>query len=404
VEKYTVIIPTRDRIETLGATLRTCLRQEYNNFEIIVCDNHSSDGTRSLVESYKDQRIRYINPGRRLSMSGNFEFALRHVTEGFVMFIGADDAMMPNAVQYVSSIVNKYQVDAVSCRQATYIWPNFPEKNIAGRFIFGGWRDDIEVRDSHKWINKALNFKTNYCFDLPNLYCGFVHKRIIDKAYKNGIYFKSMTPDAYSAFATAIFVDKYAFSNKPFSIAGASAKSNGAASMNTASSKEEVINFYSENDIDFHEKFVVCPSYEIIAAEAFSQLALNFPKECVRYKINYKAMLNRALSSVNIKTEDEVKNAVAQMAVNFNVDIKINNTIFSKFSNLRWGDLFYAITALALPGRFVAITKSGDFGVQNIDDAALIAHALERCRGSSSLQTNKKYIMKLICKLLRLQR
>jgi len=401
VEKYTVIIPTRDRIETLGATLRTCLRQTYNNFEIIVCDNYSSDGTRSLVESFSDSRIRYINPGRRLSMSSNFEFALGHVTEGFAMFIGADDGIMPNAIEYVNSIVNKYQVEAVSCRQATYIWPNFPDKNIAGRFIFGGWRDDIEVRNSSKWINKALNFTGNYCFDLPNLYCGFVHKRVIDKAYKNGVYFKSMTPDAYSAFATAIFIDKYAFSNKPFSIAGASAKSNGAASMNASSSTEEVTNFYSESDIPFHDNFIVCPSYEIIAAEAFYQLSQNFPKECAAYQINYKAMLTRALRRVNVKTENEVNDAVARMAVRFNVDIERKMSILNKFSNLRWDDLLHAMSALISQGRFSVILNSTDFAIQNIDDAALIAYALEQCRGSSSLQTNKKYIIQLISQRLR---
>lgn len=401
MEKYTVIIPTRDRIETLGATLRTCLRQEYKNFEIIVCDNNSSDGTRSLVASYKDSRVRYINPGRRLSMSSNFEFALGHVTDGFVMFIGADDGIMPNAVQYVNSIVNKYQVDAVSCRQATYIWPNFPDKNIAGRFIFGGWRDDVEIRNSHKWINKALNFTINYCFDLPNLYCGFVHRRIIDKGYKNGVYFKSMTPDAYSAFATAIFIDKYAFSNRPFTIAGASAKSNGAASMNTSSSTGEALSFYSENDIQFHDKFVTCASYEIILAEAFAQLSQSFPEECASYNINYKAMLRRALSRVNIKTENEVKDAVARMAENFNVNIKGSTSILNKYSSIRWGDLSHAMLALIFPARFAAIINSADFGVQNIDDAALIAHALEQCRGSASLKTNKKYLIELLFQRLK---
>ena len=402
MEKYTVIIPTRDRIETLGPTLRTCLRQEYKNFEIIVSDNCSSDSTRDLVESCKDSRVRYINPGRRLSMSSNFEFALGHVTEGFVMFIGADDGIMPNAVQYVNSIVNKYQVDAVSCRQATYIWPNFPEKNIAGRFIFGGWRDDVEVRKSHEWINKTLNFTINYCFDLPNLYCGFVHKRIIDKAYKDGTYFKSMTPDAYSAFATAIFVDKYAFSNKPFTIAGASAKSNGAASMNVSSSAEEAINFYSENDIKFQDKFVACPSYEISLAEAFAKLSENFPKECSSYNINYKAMLSRALSRVNIKTENEVKDAVEQMALNFKVDIERNDSLLNRFSSFRRGDLSHAMLALLSPAKFAAIFESADFGVQNIDDAALIAHALEQSQGNSSLQTNKNYIIRLLRQRLRL--
>ena len=221
MEKYTVIIPTRDRAETLDATLRTCLRQTYRNFEIVVSDNCSVDNTKEIVERFNDPRVRYINPGRRLSMSGNFEFALGHVTEGFVMFIGSDDGIMPGAIDYVDTIVKKFQVDAVSCSQATYVWPDFPDERIAGRLTFGGLRHHVEIRRSSEWIEKTLNFQVPYCFDLPNLYCGFVHKRVIDKAYKDGQYFRSIAPDAYSAFATAIFIDKYAFSYRPFSIAGA---------------------------------------------------------------------------------------------------------------------------------------------------------------------------------------
>ena len=231
MEKYTVIIPTRDRAETLVATLRTCLRQTYENFEIIVSDNCSDDNTKEIVDQLSDHRIKYINPGKRLSMSGNFEFALSHVNEGFVMFIGSDDGIMPYAINYVDSIVKKYKVKAVSCQQANYKWPNFFDNSLAGKIIFGRLRNGngIEIRNTHDWIQKTLSFKTSYCYDLPNLYCGFVHKDIINKAYKDGVYFKSITPDAYSAFATAIFLESYAFSYTPFVIAGASNKSTGAS-------------------------------------------------------------------------------------------------------------------------------------------------------------------------------
>jgi glycosyltransferase involved in cell wall biosynthesis len=402
MEKYTVIIPTRDRSETLSATLRTCLRQTYKNFEIIVSDNHSSDDTKNVVDYYKDERVRYINPGRRLSMSGNFEFALGQVTDGFVMFIGSDDGIMPDAIEYVNSIVNKHKVDAVSCRQATYIWPNFPDEKIAGRFVFGGWRNDVEIRQSSDWINKTLNFQVNYCFDLPNLYCGFVHKRVIDKAYKDGTYFKSITPDAYSAFATAIFTDRYAFSHRPFSIAGASAKSNGASAMNPSSSGEEAVQFQLENDVNFHDGFINCPSYEVIAAEAFAQLALAFPTQCCPYQINYRAMLDGALGNVNVKTEREIRDAVAKMKISFARELKDKCTETSRLLGKRWVDIFFAISALLSPSRVAAIPQSMNAGVRNVDDAALAAFMLEQSRSKTIFTTNKMYIKQLFKRHMKL--
>ena len=399
MEKYTVVIPTRDRAETLEATLRTCLRQTYKNFEIIVSDNCSTDNTKEIVDCCNDRRVRYINPGKRLSMSGNFEYALEHVSDGFAMFIGSDDGIMPDAIDYVDSIVKKYKVDAVSCSQATYVWPDFPDNHIAGRLSFGGLRNDIEIRQANEWLEKTLNFQVQYCFDLPNLYCGFVHKRIIDKAYKDGRYFRSITPDAYSAFATAIFIDRYAFSHKPFSIAGASIKSQGASAMHPKGNDMEAIKFQKENDIEFYEGFVNCPSYEVVLAEAFAQLKKAFPTLCEAFEINYKAMLGAALSNSNEKTRGAIKDAVVSMGVNFGVNVEpvkhhiksIHTDIFGMISRV-----FFNLVS----SRIVAIQNSADVGINNIDDAALLAHVFCETRTKSTFTTNRDLIKERLRQLI----
>lgn len=395
MEKYTVIIPTRDRAETLEGTLRTCLRQTYKKLEIIVSDNCSTDNTKEIVDRCNDSRIRYINPGKRLSMAGNFEFALGHVTDGFVMFIGSDDGIMPGAIDYVDSIVEEYQVDAVSCSQATYVWPDFPDEKIAGRLTFGGLRHHVEVRRSSKWIGKTLNFQAPYCFDLPNLYCGFVHKRVIDKAYKGGQYFRSITPDAYSAFATAIFIDKYAFSYRPFSIAGASHKSNGASFMHSTANASEATKFFQENDIEFSEGFVNCPSYEVIVAEAYAQLEKVFPELCEPYHINYEAMLAGAIANSNERTVDVIKSAVAKMAVNFEVNPKQGRGYAETRHSDVPGMLKRMIVNLISP-RPVAIERSMDLGVKNIDDAALVAHLLIEKQRKGMVTTSRDLIKAIL--------
>jgi len=67
-----VIVPTRDRCDTLIATLRTCLDQDYERCEIIVSDNLSNDGTKEHVAAIRDPRVRYVRTDRRLGMSQNW--------------------------------------------------------------------------------------------------------------------------------------------------------------------------------------------------------------------------------------------------------------------------------------------------------------------------------------------
>jgi hypothetical protein len=322
MEKFTVVIPTRDRAATLGSTLKTCLRQNYPNYEIIVSDNLSDDNTREIVTSLGDPRIRYINPGRRLSMSGNFEFALRHVNEGFLMFIGADDGLMPDAISYADQLARQHNVLAVSCRQATYGWPNFPDPSMAGRFLLSYATKHTEIRQADEWIRHSLRFAAHYCFDLPNLYCGFVHKSVVDQAMVDATYFHSRTPDAYSALATAIYLDRYAFSHIPFVIAGASPASTGWSQLHRIGSDKESKKFESENDIALADGFVSCPSFQIILGEAFTKLAATCKERCSGYKLDYEAMLGLSLQDANERTIDKVRDAAQQMAPRFGVDLE----------------------------------------------------------------------------------
>jgi hypothetical protein len=378
MEKYTVIIPTRNRAETLAATLRTCLRQTYENFEIIVSDNCSEDDTHAVVERFCDSRIRYVKTPQRLSMTGNFEFALQHVDDGFVMFIGSDDGLMPDAVTYVNEIVERYNVLAVSCYQASYVWPNFGDTTVAGRFSFARPEHGIAIRYSSEWIKKTLAFESSYCFDLPNLYCGFVHKRIIEQARNGGAFFRSVTPDAYSAFASALFLERYAYSYRPFSIAGASSKSNGAAAMNPASDTKEVQMFLSENDIPLAHGFVNCPSFEVVCAEAFAKLAEVFPERCAAYKIDYRTMFLKALAGRNPKTWAQVTSAVEQMRENFECDR-------APVAHPKRGQLLIRqarrissiiMTLMFRSHKAIEVPHSEYFGIRDVDDAAMFAYTL----------------------------
>lgn len=392
MEKYTVIIPTRDRAETLKATIHTCLRQTYKNFEIIVSDNCSVDDTKKIVLEFKDSRIKYINPGQRLSMSGNFEFALGHVAEGFVMFIGSDDGIMPGAIDYVNFIVEKFNVDAVSCAQATYVWPDFIDQSIAGRLTLGGGRNDVEIRNASEWIHRTLNFESMYCFGLPSLYCGFVKKSIINKAYKDGTYFKSITPDAYSAFATAIFIDKFAYSYRPFVIAGASSKSNGASALHPKGDKKESNKFHSENNIKFCDGFINCPSFEVICAETFAQLKKLFPDLCFNYEINYKKMLINALRNTNEKTKEDVLIAVELMRLNFSdiLDKQQNYVRFKKYNFI--GRLFSLIKLLSNYSQIIEIRNSHLYGVMDVNDAALVADILMQNKSNQNFISKGAYL------------
>lgn len=388
MEKYSIVIPTRNSIETLRHTLQTCLRQNYLNYEIIVSDNCSDDGTAEMIRSLNDKRIRYIKTPGPYSMTQNFEFALSHATEGFVMCIGADDGLMPNAIDYVDSIIRQHNVKAVSCQYAHYFWPNVPveEKGKLTLNAMGVYKSQVEIRNASHWLAKTLRFETDlYVCDLPNLYYGFVHRSIIDKCVKDAVYFRSITPDAYSAFATAISVNNYAYSYRPFCIAGISGKSNGLSQMLNG---EVAKQFIVQNTHPIHKDFVFSPAFEVIMGEAFAHLQDAFPRETAGYKVNYATMLKRAVQHSNPKTYEEVLVAARKMAQLHNIDFETIKDSFLKKSGRFFARTYKMGKKIISKGNWLTgVTDSTRFSIENVDDAATLLAVLAAANEGNKFET-----------------
>jgi len=251
--KINVIIPTRERCDVLEKSLRTVTAQNYDNLEILVSDNFSSDDTADVVKRANDSRIRYVNTGSRLSMSHNWEFALSHVKEGWVTFIGDDDGLLPSSLNRVAEIIRETDVDAVRSSCSTYAWPHVSAQENGELIVPMG--SGTEMRDSLQWQGKVLRGVEKYT-QLPMIYNGgFIRLSVLDRIKeKTGTYFGSCIPDVYSAMAISSVIDRYVYSHEPLAISGTSRHSTGHSVYSVSDSRNPSsgLKFYSEGNIAFH--------------------------------------------------------------------------------------------------------------------------------------------------------
>ncbi len=252
-QKITVIIPTRERCDVLESSLRTVTSQDYDNLEIIVSDNCSGDDTEGVVRRANDHRIRYVNTGRRLSMSHNWEFALSHVSEGWVAFIGDDDGLLPDSIKTVADIIETSGVEAIRSAFCSYYWPA-NMGNEHGQLIVP-MGSGIEMRDASQWLGKVMRGIAKYP-QLPVIYDGgFISLAALNKVKnKTGAFFGSCIPDLYSAVAVASVIDRYVYLHAPMATLGRSKHSIGASTFSVrGASATPVTTFYSEGNIPFHD-------------------------------------------------------------------------------------------------------------------------------------------------------
>ncbi|WP_084721771.1 glycosyltransferase [Rhodococcus marinonascens] len=91
-------IPAFQAERHLEATIASVLAQTFTDFEVVIVDNNSSDGTREILESLGDDRIQVIRNATTLSMVDNFNFVVRQTRGRFVKLICADDTLEPDCV------------------------------------------------------------------------------------------------------------------------------------------------------------------------------------------------------------------------------------------------------------------------------------------------------------------
>lgn len=251
--KITVIIPTRQRCDVLEFALRTVTAQDYDNLEVIVSDNFSNDDTKGVVTRANDSRIKYLNTGKRLSMSHNWEFALSHVKEGWVTFMGDDDGLLPGGISKIAGIVQTTQAKVIRTEYCTYAWPGMPE-HPQGQLIVP-LSDGMEKRNSRQWLHKALAGRAPYS-QLPMIYNGgFIHFSVLRRIHDGmGEFFSSVNPDVYTAVAISRLTNDFLFVHAPLAIIGTSRHSNGhsAFSAHRARDPQAYQQFLSEGNIPFH--------------------------------------------------------------------------------------------------------------------------------------------------------
>jgi chlorobactene glucosyltransferase len=59
--RVSILIPARNESETIGRCITSLLEQDYGDFEVLVLDDHSEDGTGIVLAQFADQRLRVIN-------------------------------------------------------------------------------------------------------------------------------------------------------------------------------------------------------------------------------------------------------------------------------------------------------------------------------------------------------
>ena len=102
-----VIIPTYNRAHVLGRSIQSVLNQTFQDFELIIVDDASTDDTESLVNRFRSKKIKYIrhqvNQGGSVGPTPNT--GLRIAKGDYIAFQDDDDEWMPEKLERQMKVI-----------------------------------------------------------------------------------------------------------------------------------------------------------------------------------------------------------------------------------------------------------------------------------------------------------
>ena len=105
---FSVIIPTYNRVELLKRCFNSVATCRFDDIEILVSDNASSDKTHEFLFSLQDSRVRYWTQLENMGPCKNISFLFHRARGNWIICLSDDDYLLPNAIERIKEVVEHY--------------------------------------------------------------------------------------------------------------------------------------------------------------------------------------------------------------------------------------------------------------------------------------------------------
>ncbi|MEL7655455.1 MAG: glycosyltransferase [Bacillota bacterium] len=108
-----MVIPSYQSKWCIGEAIDSVFAQTYSNYEIIVVDDGSTDGTTEFINKNYENKVRVITQENR-GLAAARNSGLESAQGEFVQFLDADDLLLPNKfLSQVQALINYPEIDAI---------------------------------------------------------------------------------------------------------------------------------------------------------------------------------------------------------------------------------------------------------------------------------------------------
>lgn len=136
--KVSVCIPVYNAGDFLALAIASVLDQEFEDFELIIVDDFSTQPTEAIIQQFDDKRIRFRCNSHNLGLVDNWNRCLELTRGKYITILHQDDMMLPN---------NLFRKVAMLDANPTvgFVYSNIQQIDQTGQLIGGHWIDQLGV-------------------------------------------------------------------------------------------------------------------------------------------------------------------------------------------------------------------------------------------------------------------
>lgn len=304
--KFSIILPTRRRADTLRFALESAVAQDFDDVEILVHESGDDPATARVVAEVGDSRTRHVKTLEPVAMKENWERAVAAATGDYLTIIGDDDAILPDACREASEVLDRYPLDVLTWRPAAYFWPESAVTVLQNRLqAYLPKGSGFELQEPRTLLYLAYHFRDHH-YTMPMMLHSFVGRPLVERVCRGlGSYFSTAAPDIASGVADAWFGESCILSYRPLSISGISHHSTGSRMHfnRDLQLRREAEQAAFATRVEFHPSLPNSRNSQLFAAnEMMAMKQALFPNEPPGF--NYRALVQRALDSLATGLED----------------------------------------------------------------------------------------------------
>lgn len=232
--KFSVLIPTRNRLQYLRYAIESVLQQEYEDWEVIIYDNDSEEDYEEYINSLSDSRIKYYRTSEFCAVTDNWNNALEKSSGDYVIMLGDDDCLLKDYFKTCKELIDGYnQPDLIYHSAYQYIYPKVMEYCKEGKLeahpyaAFLVENNEPFFLDREKallLVKKIMDFNVIINFNAQH---SLLSRGLINMSKKHGNFYQSPYPDYYATTASFIQADRILIVPSRMTVIGVTPKSFG---------------------------------------------------------------------------------------------------------------------------------------------------------------------------------